>query len=84
MEPNEHSIKMIMPDVMSSSFNLPTTNTIRNVDDDDASHDILGRAEPVLRTNSNHHTKMVQVMASDLRNFVKSKEDLYVILSIEG
>jgi hypothetical protein len=33
-------------------------------------------------TNRQHGTS--QVVASDLRNFVKSKQDLYIILTIEG
>jgi hypothetical protein len=33
---------------------------------------------------TNSYTNTAQVVASDLRNFVKSKQDLYIILTIEG
>ncbi len=87
MEPNEISINLGQPDMsVTSASYLPQTqpNFIRNTEDNDFSNDIISRAEPVLRTHTNHHTKVKQVVASDLRNFVKSKEDLYVILAIEG
>ena len=88
MEPNEISINIGPPDmsVTSASYQpqMMLPNFIRNVEEDDFSNDILSRAEPVLRTHTNHHTQVKRVMASDLRNFVKSKEDLYIIMSIEG
>ncbi len=68
MDPNETSI------------NFPLPNFITN----DESHETSYVEEPTLRATTNYHTKVSQVMSSDLRNFVKSKEDLYVILSIEG
>ena len=37
-----------------------------------------------MHTQTSRHNNVTKVLASDLRNFVKSKEDLYVILSIEG
>ena len=37
-----------------------------------------------LRVTVNQYSKTAQVVASDLRNFVKSKQDLYIILTIEG
>lgn len=37
-----------------------------------------------MRTTTVRQTDQTMVLASDLRNYVKSKEDLYVILSIEG
>jgi hypothetical protein len=37
-----------------------------------------------LRVTTNQYSNTAQVVASDLRNFVKSKQDLYIILTIEG
>ena len=60
-------------------------NVIGNADDFEESKDEASSVpEPSVRMTTNHYTKQSQVLASDLRNFVKSKEDLYVILSIEG
>ena len=71
--------------VMSASYIPPSQpNLIRNASQYDESEDPTIQPEPVIRMNSNSNTRMSQVMASDLRNFVKSKEDLYIILTIEG
>ena len=62
-------------------------NVIGNIDEADDSLDLTHQSqlqEPQLRTQINRHSNVTKVLASDLRNFVKSKEDLYVILSIEG
>jgi ssRNA-specific RNase YbeY (16S rRNA maturation enzyme) len=37
-----------------------------------------------LNVTTNQYSGMSRVVASDLRNFVKSKQDLYIILTIEG
>ncbi len=37
-----------------------------------------------MRVTTNAYSNTAQVVASDLRNFVKSKQDLYIILTIEG
>ena len=37
-----------------------------------------------LNVTTNRYSGMSKVVASDLRNFVKSKQDLYLILTIEG
>ena len=71
--------------VMSASY-IPTAqpNVIGNAHTYEDSEDPTVQPEPVLRMNSNANTKLCQVVASDLRNFVKSKEDVYIILTIEG
>jgi len=71
--------------INSQSF---VPNFIRNAEEEDQSHDSLlnpnPQHQPTLNVTTNYHTRISQVVASDLRNYVKSKEDLYVILSIEG
>ena len=60
---------------------------IGNIDEADDSHDFSDPSQlqqPQVRTQTSRHNNVTKVLASDLRNFVKSKEDLYVILSIEG
>ena len=37
-----------------------------------------------MNVTTNQYSGMSRVVASDLRNFVKSKQDLYIILTIEG
>jgi hypothetical protein len=84
MEPNENSINFpntLLFDSQPPSMHQP--NFITNADND-LSHDQSNTVEPTIRTQTNVRSKVTQVMASDLRNFVKSKEDLYVILCIEG
>jgi hypothetical protein len=86
MEPNELSINL--PGQMSSTAQLfGNANVISNIDEADDSHDFTHQSqlqEPNLRTQTNRYSNVTKVLASDLRNFVRSKEDLYVILSIEG
>ena len=69
--------------LQSQSF---VPNFIKNADDEDQSFDLkpTQQKEPAINVRTNYYTKVSQVVASDLRNYVKSKEDLYVILSIEG
>ena len=61
-------------------------NIIGNAEDEESKDDGSSIPQPTLRTMTNQYSNKNQtmVLASDLRNFVKSKEDLYVILSIEG
>ena len=83
MEQTETSLMMGANEmsILSQSF-MP--NLIRNAEDEDQSLDLKPQHQPTLPVRTNYHTKVSQVVASDLRNFVKSKEDLYVILTIEG
>ena len=87
MDQNENSINnlQLLLDSQPPSIHQANFITTRN-DDHEASYDQSATAEPIhiVRTQTNARSNVTQVMASDLRNFVKSKEDLYVILSIEG
>ena len=83
VEPNELSINL--PGQASSIGQLfGQANVIGNIDEADDSHDFSHQSQPRIQTQTNRHSNVTKVLASDLRNFVKSKEDLYVILSIEG
>jgi hypothetical protein len=84
MEPTETSIDMMGRNDLSVLSQSYQPNFIKNAEDEDQSFDLKGRQEPTLRANTNYHSKVSQVVASDLRNYVKSKEDLYIILTIEG
>ena len=64
---------------------IDRANIIGNASDEESKDDgSTVPHQPTVRTTPNMYTNQTMVMASDLRNFVKSKEDLYVILSIEG
>ena len=64
---------------------IDRANIIGNASDEESKDDgSTVPQQPTVRTTTNMYTNQTMVMASDLRNFVKSKEDLYVILSIEG
>ena len=64
---------------------IDRANIIGNASDEESKDDgSTVPQKPTVRTTTNMYTNQTMVMASDLRNFVKSKEDLYVILSIEG
>jgi hypothetical protein len=86
MEPNELSINIPAQASLTAQL-FGNANVIGNIDEADDSLDMTHQSqlqEPHLRTQTNRHSNVTKVLASDLRNFVKSKEDLYVILSIEG
>jgi hypothetical protein len=85
MEANESSLNFA-DSIRGSQPPTQAANFIGNFEDFEESLDPSVRAEvqPTIRTQTNVRSTNKQVMASDLRNFVRSKEDLYVILSIEG
>ena len=85
MEANENSLNFASA-IHGSQPPMGIPNFIGTFDDFDQSLDpsLKVEAQPTVRTQSNQRSMNKQVMASDLRNFVRSKEDLYVILSIEG
>lgn len=74
MGPNEMSL-------LSQSF---VPNFIGNAVENEQSHEPRARQAPTIHASTNYHTRVSKVVASDLRNFVRSKEDLYLILTIEG
>ena len=63
---------------------IDRANLIGNAEDEESKDDESSVPQPTLRTTTIRQTDQTMVLASDLRNYVKSKEDLYVILSIEG
>ena len=85
---NEQSIIMGQRNelsLLSSEFvPIDRANLIGNASDEESKDDGSSVPQPTLRTTTVRQTNQTMVLASDLRNYVKSKEDLYVILSIEG
>ena len=85
---NEQSIMMGQRNelsLLSSEFvPIDRANLIGNASDEESKDDGSSVPQPTLRTTTVRQTNQTMVLASDLRNYVKSKEDLYVILSIEG
>ena len=84
MDGDDNSINNLAFSQLSESLPpLHSPNFIRNAENEESFDPSIG-GDPVLRTQTNVRSKLRKVVASDLRNFVKSKEDLYIILTIEG
>ena len=60
-------------------------NTISNQDDSDEEvKDEVLNSNPRIRSFTHRHDSTKRVITNDLKQFIKSKEDLYCILDVEG